>query len=397
MFVFAEFGVEGQGEDLGGGAFGFGKVSGVIAEGCEGGLLVEAEGIVDFGADRFGGEVGSEVVAAGGADDVLVEDVLGAGVGVGQDDAGGPGVLGRGEGGDAGGEEELVVAGGEVAAALVPGGQVAEFDLEDGGLEGVESGVPADFVVEVAARHAVGAEGAGAGVEGGGAGGDEAGVAEGGEVFSGVEAEGGGVAEGACGDGVPGGAEGLGGVLDEQEAGMLELEGDEGVEVGALTVEVNGEDGLDVGAAGEDLGGGGGGEVEGEGVDVGEEGNGAGTEDGGGGGEEAEGGGDDELGFGGCVGEAVVADAGGRECEPEGVGAAGAADGVGGGAGEGGGGFEGGDLGAEDELLRSEGGLEGLHDFVADEGELAREVKHGDGLRHLGMVHGWLAWADAKE
>ncbi len=39
-------------------------------------------------------------------------------------------------------------------------------------------------------------------------------------------------------------------------------------------------------------------------------------------------------------------------------------------------------------MLRADGGFEWLHDFVADEGELAREVEHGDGLRHLGMVHG---------
>ncbi len=251
LFVFAEFGVEGEGEDFGGGAFGVGEVAGAVAEGGESGLLVEAEGVVDFGADALRGEVGAEVVAAGSADDVLVEDVLGAGMGVGQDDAGcdGVGLSGEVQGGDAGCEEELVVAGGEVAAALVPGGEVAEFDREDGGLEGVEAGVPADFVVEVAAGHAVGAEGAGAGVDGGGAGGDEAGVAEGGEVLGGVEAEGGGVAEGAGGDGVPGGAEGLGGVLDEQEAGVLELEGDEGVEVGALAEEVDGEDGVDRGVA----------------------------------------------------------------------------------------------------------------------------------------------------
>ena len=64
-----------------------------------------------------------------------------------------------------GGAEELVVAGGAVAALLVPLGKVAEFDREDGGLDGVEAGVRADLVVEVAAGHAVGAERAGTAVD----------------------------------------------------------------------------------------------------------------------------------------------------------------------------------------------------------------------------------------
>ena len=120
---------------------------------------MEGEGVVDLAADPAVGEVLAEGVAAGGADDVLVEDVGGAGVG---DRAGR--CLPRGGGcGEAGGLEELVVAGGEVAALLVPLREIAEFDLEDGGLDGVEAGVPADFVVEVAAAHAVGAEEADAG------------------------------------------------------------------------------------------------------------------------------------------------------------------------------------------------------------------------------------------
>ena len=62
-----------------------GEVSGAVAEGEQSLLLVEAEGVVDLAANTEGGEVGAEFVAAGGSDDVLVEDVLGAGVGVGQD------------------------------------------------------------------------------------------------------------------------------------------------------------------------------------------------------------------------------------------------------------------------------------------------------------------------
>ncbi len=193
-----------------GGLFGLGEVSGFVAEVGEAGLQVERQGVVDFAADVVVGEVLAEVVAAGGADDVLVEDVSGAGVGVGEDDA-----VGGGSAGEVCGLEELVVAGGEGASFFVPTGEMAEFYLEDGGLEGVEAGVPADLVVEVAAAHAVGAEYAGVIVKCGGGSGDEAGVSEGGEIFGGVEGEGCGVAQGSGGHSVPGSSEGLSGVFDD--------------------------------------------------------------------------------------------------------------------------------------------------------------------------------------
>ncbi len=252
LFVVAEFGVDGEGEDFGGGALGFGEVAGAVAKVAESVLLVQAERVVDLAADVLAGEVGAEFVAAGGADDVLVEDVLGAWVRVREHDAVGDGFGGFGRclHSDARREEELVVAGGEGASLLVPGGQIAEFDLEDGGLEGVETGVPADFVVIVAAGHAVGAQGAGVLVELRGARGEEAGVAESGEVFGGIEAESSGVAEGAGGSSIPGCAPGLGGVLDEGEVRVLVLQCLEGVEVRALAVEMDGQDGLDVLVAG---------------------------------------------------------------------------------------------------------------------------------------------------
>ena len=155
----------------------------------------------------------AEGVAPRGSDDVLVEDVGGSGMRVGEDDAvfAGVGFDGVGKVGGGGcsrlslllAREELVGAGGEGAAAGVAGFYVTEFDLEDGGLDGVEAGVPAYLVVVVAAGHAVGAEGAGVGVYGGVAGGYEAGVSEGAEVFGRVEAEGRG-AEGSGRDVVPG-------------------------------------------------------------------------------------------------------------------------------------------------------------------------------------------------
>ena len=289
LLVFAEFGVEGEGEDLGGGGFGVGEVAGLVAEGFEGGLEVEGKGVVDFAADVVAGEVFAECIAAGGSDDVLVEDVAGAGVGEGEDNS-----FGDGGAGEAGVLQELVVAGGEMAALLIPAGEVAEFDFEDGGLERVEAGVPADLIVVVATGHAVGTHAAGVGVECGGGGGDEACVAHGAEVFGGVKAEGGEIAEGSGGDGVPCGSEGLGGVFDEEEI-VLVLESGEGIHIGALAVEVDWEDGFHVVGGGglEKLGYGGGAEVEGCGVDIGEEDAGTGAKDGRGRGKKAEGRGDD--------------------------------------------------------------------------------------------------------
>ena len=78
---------------------------------------------------------------------------------------------------------------------------------------------------------------------------------------------------------------------------------------------------------------------------------GAAAKDGADGGEEAERSGDDGV---------AGADVGGGEGEPDGVGAAGAADGVRCGADGGGGEFEAGDLRAEDEVLRGADGFDGV-------------------------------------
>ncbi len=96
LLVVAEFGVEGEREDFGGGAFGFGEVAGVVPEEAKRGLQMQRQGVVDLGADALGGEVGAEFVSSRGADDVLVKDVLGAGMSVGKDESvlDGFGVLG---------------------------------------------------------------------------------------------------------------------------------------------------------------------------------------------------------------------------------------------------------------------------------------------------------------
>ena len=156
-------------------------------------LHVQRDGVVDLRADFAGGEEVAQRVAAGGADDVLVPDVLAAGNLVRQDDA----VDGVGAGfGESRGAKEGVVAPGDGAAGLVPAVDVFELDLEDGALEAVHAGVPADLVVVVAAAHAVLAQHAGALGQVVGVGGDHAGVARGAQVLGGIEAEGGGIAEG---------------------------------------------------------------------------------------------------------------------------------------------------------------------------------------------------------
>ena len=113
--------------------------------------------------------------------------------------------------------KEMVVTDGMVAALLIPPGQIAELNLKDGGLDGVEAGVPADLLVIVAVAHAVGAKDAGVVIDGGRGGGDEAGVSHGAQIFCGIEAEGGCVAQCSGGDAIPCGSKGLGGVFDEQE------------------------------------------------------------------------------------------------------------------------------------------------------------------------------------
>ena len=82
------------------------------------------------------------------------------------------------------------------------------------------------------------------------------------------------------------------------------------------------------------------------------------------------------------VADRAVADAGGGQRQPEGVGAAGAADGEAHGAGGCRGGLEGGDLRAEDEVLRVADPRDGVQNLLPEGSELAREVEHGNGLRN---------------
>jgi hypothetical protein len=84
-------------------------------------------------------------------------------------------------------------------------------------------------------------------------------------------------------------------------------------------------------------------------------------------------------GVAGLLGE-EGADVGRGEGEPEGVGSTGAADGVRDGAGLGGGVLELRDLQAEDEALGGADTVYSVHHLVTNQGELAGEVQHRDGL-----------------
>ena len=330
---------------------------------------MERDGVVDLRADFALGEELAQAVAAGGADDVLMPDVAGAAHFLRKYDA----VGGIGAGLDQSrGMKERVIAAGDGAAELVPAVDVLELDGEDGALEAVHAGVPADFVVVVAAAHSVLAQHAGALGDFIGVGGDHAGVARGAEVLGGIKAEGGGIAESAGMNALPFGSPGLRGVFNELEIALF-CDAGEGGEIGALAVEMDGENGADgCGLRAVENGfDGGGAEVEGGGFDVGEEWRGAGAEDGADGGEEAEGGGDDGV---------AGADAGGGKREPECVSARGAADGVGHAQLRFSGALEDGNLLTQNELAGIEDSAERLEEFVVERLVLALEVEHGDRL-----------------
>ena|ERR1700761_4071626 len=113
-----------------GSGFADGEVALLVAEVSEAGLQVQGDRVVDLAADFLFGQVVAEFVTAGSADDVLMKYVSGTRVGDGKDDS----FLCR-FGGEVRFAKELIVAGGVVAALLVPLRQVAEFDLEDGSLD----------------------------------------------------------------------------------------------------------------------------------------------------------------------------------------------------------------------------------------------------------------------
>lgn len=169
---------------------------------------MEGNGVVDAGADALGGECAAESRAAAGADDIEVVDAL-----CGALNQGDPGAI----------AEEFVIEGGDAGAGGVPAGEAFEEGAEVAGLDFVEAGVDPGGVGD----HSAGESAAIAGETeaGGGAGGadrDSAAIAEGAQVFRGVETVGDEVGPGGQRPSAKTGAMGLGGVLEEGEAECLE-------------------------------------------------------------------------------------------------------------------------------------------------------------------------------
>jgi hypothetical protein len=192
---------------------------------------------------------------------------------------------------------------------MVPALDVAKLDGENGALEAVHAGVPADLVVVVAASHAVLAQHPGALGQVIGIHSDHAGVAGGAQVLGGIKAEGGDVAQSAGLDSAPFRAPGLGCVFNDSQAALLSKTRKR---IGALAKEVDGEDGADEFAlrAIEHTFDRRGREVEGGRVNVGQQGCGAGAKNCADRGKEAERRGDHSL---------AGANSGGGQRQPEGI------------------------------------------------------------------------------
>ena len=240
LLRLGEFGEDGEGEGLRGGAFALGEVAGAVAEIAVAFLEVERERVVDLGADSRRGEMCAECVAVRGADDELVVDVVIFHAGAG------PRLDGELQGAV---EAELCecfpIIGGACAACGAPFVEVREFYGEDGALDRINAEVAADPFVKVARLHAVVAQGAdlrGEGVVGAG---DHAGVAECAEVLGRVEGEPSGFANRARAAERMLRAECLRGVFEDGHA-VLFSQRDDGRHVRATAVEVDGDDGLDV-------------------------------------------------------------------------------------------------------------------------------------------------------
>src|SRR4051812_10045415 len=172
-----------------------------------GGLQMDRRRVVDRAGDPAGVEMIAQRIALGAADDEEVVDVVAVGPRRGGGDhlaAGQPGAQG----------------GGGVAAALVPVRQVAQLDLEDRRLQGVEAVGAGRQLVVMASPLAVGAEQAHLGVQRRIAGHQGAAVSPATEVLGRVEAEAAGVAERADRPAAVEGAVRLAGILDDGDAAL---------------------------------------------------------------------------------------------------------------------------------------------------------------------------------
>jgi len=198
---------------------------------------VQRHGVVDGVADLLILQVINHTVARGGAagrvrdaDDVLVVDHPVPGRHVRRDDGG---VVG----------ESFVVVGGVVAASLVPVFQVGQFGEDDGGLDGVESEVPPDVLMVILWFGAMIAQDGEHVRKFFVVGDDHASVADRAEVLRREEREASAGAHGAGLASVVGGADGLGGVLDDGDVPIARRRQDR-VHVGTLAEQVHRHDGL---------------------------------------------------------------------------------------------------------------------------------------------------------
>lgn len=232
-FLIGHHGGDGEGELLGVDLLG--DREGEVVELRVAFLTVGRDGVVDDGLHAVVGEIFLQLVAALGTDR---EDVEHVGVGIGN----------AGEY-DCGVGDAVDVHAGYLFAAGVVGVEVTELNVEHCGLDFVEAGVAADVAEYVFACGAVVGEGTDGACELFVVGGDGSGVAECAEVFAGVEAVAGGVAERSGAAAVEEASVGLGVVFDEFEIVLLADAADL-VGVGALAVEVHDHDGAGAGGDG---------------------------------------------------------------------------------------------------------------------------------------------------
>jgi len=312
-------------------------------------LEVERLGVEDGRAYVVLGKILLEFIALGGNNGVLVIDTE-----VFRSDSGA---------GYGGVSEELVIEGGYLPASPIPLVDVLELDQQNSSLDGVESEVAANDLVEIPGVLAVVAEDFDLFGKRLAVGGDQTRIAEGAEVFCRIEGKTSAVSKVSTPDIVLSSTDGLGGVFDDSQAVLCGNPAD-GLHRCDLAEEMNGDNGLGLrGDAGLDqirI------DIVGTGIDIDEDRGRSEACDGTGGGKESKGGGYYFVtGF----------DAEGHHADEQGVGAAGKADGTGGTAVVGDLAFELFDGGAQGEQLSFADGIDSGLYLGLDGSILSFEVK----------------------
>jgi hypothetical protein len=262
LLVVGELGEDGDGEALVCGGFGVGEVAFFVSEVAEAFLQVKRERVIYFGADAVFCEEGADFVPMRDPNNELVVDVVVRQAGVE------PRLGGEGECGEFWRVCEcFAVPTGFGSAFGAPEVEVWEFDVEDGGLDGVDAEVAPDVGVEVARFHAVVAKATHFCRECVVLTGDHSGIAEGAEIFCGIEGVPTGFTDGACGSEGVRCAERLGGIFENGNAVGCADAGD-GFHVRAAAEEMDWADGFGVGVLFEGVFQLGWVDVEGVGLDV---------------------------------------------------------------------------------------------------------------------------------